>query len=67
LLKDFGGGKFVPVNEWQQLGEVITSLSQNRQLLSQMIEQAGINGSAFTIRKFLRSVAILLNASCLMT
>jgi glycosyltransferase involved in cell wall biosynthesis len=51
LLKDFGGGKFVPVNEWQQLGEVIASLSQDRQLLSEMIEQAGINGKRFHDQK----------------
>jgi glycosyltransferase involved in cell wall biosynthesis len=51
LLKDFGGGKFVPINQWQQLGEVIAELSQDRQLLSQMIEEAGINGKRFHDQK----------------
>lgn len=51
LLKDFGGGRFVPVNEWQQLGELIASLSQERQCLSEMIEQAGINGKRFHDQK----------------
>ncbi|MEO8893964.1 MAG: glycosyltransferase [Coleofasciculaceae cyanobacterium] len=51
LLKDFGGGRFVPVNQWQQLGELIASLSQDRQGLSEMIQQAGINGKRFHDQK----------------
>lgn len=51
LTKDFGGGMFVPVNQWQQLGELLASLSQDRQMLSQMIEQAGINGKRFHDQK----------------
>ena len=47
LLKDFGGGMVVPLNEWQQLGELLVTLSQDRQQLSQMIEQAGRNGARF--------------------
>ncbi len=51
LTKDFGGGIFVPVNQWQQLGELLASLSQDRQMLSQMTEQAGINGKRFHDQK----------------
>ncbi|MGB5962179.1 MAG: glycosyltransferase [Coleofasciculaceae cyanobacterium] len=51
LLKEFGGGTFVPVNQWQQLGEVLVSLSQDRQILMEMIEQAGINGKRFHDQK----------------
>ncbi len=47
LLKNFGGGMFVPINEWQQLGELLRSLSQDRQQLSQLIEEAGRNGARF--------------------
>ncbi|MGC1393077.1 MAG: glycosyltransferase [Coleofasciculaceae cyanobacterium] len=51
LLKEFGGGTFVPVNQWQQLGEVLVSLSQDRQILMEMTEQAGINGKRFHDQK----------------
>ena len=51
LLKEFGGGTFVPINQWQQLGEVLVSLSQDRQILSEMTEQAGINGRRFHDQK----------------
>jgi glycosyltransferase involved in cell wall biosynthesis len=47
LIKDFGGGRFVPVNEYVQLGELLVSLSSDRQELSQLIEQAGTNGKRF--------------------
>lgn len=47
LIKDFGGGRFVPINEFFQLGKLLVSLSSDRQQLSQLIEQAGKNGKRF--------------------
>jgi glycosyltransferase involved in cell wall biosynthesis len=47
LVKDLGGGMFVPTNDWKQLGEMLVSLSQKRQDLSQLIAQAGKNGRRF--------------------
>jgi len=34
LVKDFGGGTFVPVQDWKQLGELLYTLSKARQFLS---------------------------------
>jgi glycosyltransferase involved in cell wall biosynthesis len=48
LVKDFGGGLFVPMKDWQQLGNLIAALSSNRQHLSKLIEEAGVNGTRFT-------------------
>lgn len=47
LVKDFGGGMFVPVKDWKQLGEVLLELASDRQQLSQLIQQAAKNGSRF--------------------
>lgn len=47
LVQDFGGGMFVPVRDWKQLGELLAKLSSDRQYLSQLIQQAGKNGSRF--------------------
>lgn len=47
LVKDFGGGSFVPVFKWKQLGELLVDLASDRQQLSQLIQQAGKNGSRF--------------------
>ena len=47
LVKDFGGGIFVPINDWEKLGDLLVALSKDRQRLSQMIENAGENGARF--------------------
>jgi len=47
LVKDFGGGMFLPRHDWKQLGELLVTLSQERQRLSQLIEASGKNGSRF--------------------
>ena len=47
LVKDFGGGKFVPVKESKQLGELLLSIDRDRTQLSQLIQQAGKNGTRF--------------------
>lgn len=47
LVKDFGGGKFVPVLKWKQLGELLVDLVSDRQQLSHLIQQAGKNGTRF--------------------
>jgi glycosyltransferase involved in cell wall biosynthesis len=48
LVKDKGGGVFVPVEHWQELGQAIASLWQNRQNLGQLIQVAGKNGKRFS-------------------
>ncbi|HEY9693962.1 MAG TPA: glycosyltransferase [Oculatellaceae cyanobacterium] len=47
LVENFGGGMFVPIHDWQQLGDLVVTLSQDRQLLSQLIKQAAENGTRF--------------------
>ena len=47
LVKDFGGGMFVPMNDWKKLGALVAALSKDRQRLLQMIKEAGKNGSRF--------------------
>lgn len=47
LVKEFGGGIFVPTKDWKKLGDLLASLSKNRQRLSQLIKEAGKNGTRF--------------------
>lgn len=47
LVQDFGGGMFVPMKDWQKLGEILVSLSKERQRLSQLIQEAAKNGAKF--------------------
>lgn len=47
LVKDFGGGMFVPVKDWKQLGDLVVALSKDRQCLSQLIKEAAENGARF--------------------
>ncbi len=50
LVKDFGGGMFVPVHNWQQLGDLLVTLSKKRDILSQLIQDAAKNGTIFNDR-----------------
>ncbi|HEY9611630.1 glycosyltransferase, partial [Allocoleopsis sp.] len=47
LVSNHGGGMFVPVEDWEQLGNLIAKLSNDRQYLSTLIEEAGENGARF--------------------
>lgn len=47
LVGDFGGGKFVPMGDWKKLGDLLVTLSKDRQRLSQLIQEAGENGQRF--------------------
>ena len=47
LVKDVGGGMFVSIQDWEKLGDLLVSLSKDRQRLSQLIKEAGENGSRF--------------------
>ena len=47
LVGDFGGGKFVPMGDWKKLGDLLVTLSKDRQRLSQLIAEAGENGIRF--------------------
>jgi glycosyltransferase involved in cell wall biosynthesis len=54
LVKNYGGGQFVSVGDWQQLGKLIERLSQDRMLLAQLIQQAGRNGTRFNDEEVFR-------------
>jgi glycosyltransferase involved in cell wall biosynthesis len=47
LVKEFGGGAFVPIQNWQQLGDLLVKLSKNRKYLAQLIQEAAANGARF--------------------
>ena len=47
LVKEFGGGMFVPIKDWKQLGDLLSTLSKDRQRLSQLIKEAAENGTRF--------------------
>lgn len=47
LVSEFGGGIFVPVENWEQLGNQIAQLSNDREQLSTLIQEAGKNGTRF--------------------
>lgn len=47
LVHDCGGGVFVPLKDWEQLGNLIVRLSNDREHLSTLIQEAGKNGARF--------------------
>lgn len=47
LTRHKGGGSFVPVKDWQQLGQRIAELANDRAALAQLIQAAGDNGARF--------------------
>jgi glycosyltransferase involved in cell wall biosynthesis len=47
LTEVFGGGAFVPIGDWQALGEKIAALSVNRTELVNLIDKAAENGKRF--------------------
>jgi glycosyltransferase involved in cell wall biosynthesis len=47
LTEGFGGGAFVPIGDWQALGEKIAALSRNRAELVELIGKAAANGKRF--------------------
>jgi glycosyltransferase involved in cell wall biosynthesis len=47
LIKRAGGGKFVPVGNWKELGNLISRLAADRQQLAKLIQQAGRSGAPF--------------------
>ena len=47
LTEHYGGGEFVPVHGWQQLGKVIAELYHDRSRLARLIQEAGTNGARF--------------------
>ncbi|MCA1995415.1 MAG: glycosyltransferase [Coleofasciculus sp. S288] len=47
LVKNIGGGMFAPLKNWKELGNLLVTLSKERQRLSQLIAEAGQNGKRF--------------------
>jgi glycosyltransferase involved in cell wall biosynthesis len=47
LVNNLGGGRFVPLEDWEQLGNLIAQLSNDRKRLSKLIQEAGKNGARF--------------------
>ena len=47
LTDGFGGGSFVPTNDWENLGRRIAFLATNRPALIQLIRNAARSGERF--------------------
>lgn len=47
LVSQFGGGAFVPINNWQKLANLIIELNSNRDKLSKLIFNAALSGEKF--------------------
>ncbi len=63
LVKDFGGGMFVPVKDWKQLGDLVVALSKDRQCLSQLIKEAAENGARFNEEVIFRQRSELIKSN----
>lgn len=48
LTQQHGGGAFVPMGDWQKLGNLLSVLANDRPYLAEMTEQAAKSGSQFT-------------------
>jgi glycosyltransferase involved in cell wall biosynthesis len=47
LVSDYGGGLFVPTNNWQKLADLIVELNSDRVRLSKLIKGAALSGQRF--------------------
>ncbi|HBB31979.1 MAG TPA: hypothetical protein DDZ80_04630 [Cyanobacteria bacterium UBA8803] len=47
LIYPHGGGAFVPLNNWQKLGDLLVELNSDRARLSQLIKTAALSGQKF--------------------
>ena len=62
LVKEFGGGEFVPVGQWELLSNLLVTLSRDRAHLAHLIQQAGENGARFNSEAVFRERSHLLKA-----
>ncbi|NEU75023.1 glycosyltransferase [Hassallia byssoidea VB512170] len=47
LVSEYGGGAFVPMNDWQKLAYLMVQLNLDRAKLSDLISQAALSGQQF--------------------
>jgi glycosyltransferase involved in cell wall biosynthesis len=47
LVSENGGGLFVPMNNWQQLADLVIKLNSDRGKLSELIREAALSGKLF--------------------
>ncbi|MBD2451210.1 glycosyltransferase [Nostoc sp. FACHB-152] len=47
LVSQFGGGAFVPINDWQKLANLIIELNSDQEKLSKLVFQAALSGKQF--------------------
>jgi glycosyltransferase involved in cell wall biosynthesis len=62
LIKDMGGGEFVPIGQWERLGDLLVTLSSDRHQLARLIQQAGENGKRFNSEVVFRERSELIKA-----
>ncbi|MBW4691412.1 MAG: glycosyltransferase [Lyngbya sp. HA4199-MV5] len=62
LVKELGGGAFVPIHQWEKLGDLIATLSNDRPRLATLVQQAGENGKRFNSEVVFRERSELLKA-----
>ncbi|MBD2035402.1 glycosyltransferase [Leptolyngbya sp. FACHB-321] len=62
LVKDIGGGEFVPIGQWERLGDLLATLSSDRHHLARLIKQAGKNGKRFNSEAVFRERSELIKA-----
>lgn len=62
LAKELGGGEFVPVGQWELLGDLLATLSRDRARLARLIQQAGENGKRFNSEVVFRERSELMKA-----
>lgn len=62
LAKEFGGGEFVPVGQWELLGDLLATLARDRPHLARLIQQAGENGKRFSSEVVFRERSELMKA-----
>jgi len=62
LVKDMGGGEFVPIGQWERLGDLLATLSNDRPHLARLIQQAGENGKRFNSETVFRERSDLIKA-----
>ncbi|XHX78359.1 MAG: glycosyltransferase [Stenomitos frigidus ULC029] len=62
LAQKFGGGEFVPIGQWERLGDLLATLSSDRPHLARLIQQAGENGKRFNSKVVFRERSDLMKA-----
>jgi glycosyltransferase involved in cell wall biosynthesis len=64
LISKYGGGAFVPMNEWEKLADKIIELNMNRTKLGSLIQEAAKSGTIYDEENVFKHRSYLIKKYC---